>query len=68
LQPWKLSDRKSGTQVERAARYPFSSERLLVARREMLEQEFLEVVVEMIGRRRLFLYLPLHVRVPEAGA
>jgi hypothetical protein len=34
---------------------------LLVAQREMLEQEFRELVIEMIGKRRLFLYPHLHV-------
>jgi len=62
----KLSDQKTGKQVERAAQYPFSSARLLVAEGEMLEQEFRELVVQMVGKRRLFLYPHLHVRAAEA--
>ena len=62
-----LSERKTGKRVERPARYPFSSDLLLVSQREMLEQEFRELVIEMIGKRRLLLYPHLHVTAAAAS-
>ena len=59
-----LFERKTGKRAERAARCRFSSPSLLVSQPEMLEQEFCEPVIEMIGKRRLFLYPRLHVTTP----
>ena len=61
----RLTDEKTGTVVERQAVYPFSTDTMLIANRETLEQEFGELV-RQIPRSRLFHYPAVEVVATEA--
>ena len=62
----RLTDLKSGETGERAAIYPFSTSRMLIANQECLEQEFKELAIELSSKRRFFIYPEVRIVSTES--